>query len=75
LSDFDILLTTEERTDSSNEEIIHVSGVHNSFTMQTNTLQVDDLITNKCMEILEAPRRILNTQCDNISVLPNVKNF
>jgi hypothetical protein len=59
---------------------LHVSRVHNSLkchrnvTKQTNPLQVDNLITNKSVAILEASRRILNTQCVNVYVLANVKN-
>jgi len=43
---------------------------------QANQLfKVDNLITNKSVTILEASRRIVNTQCVKISLLPNVKNF
>jgi hypothetical protein len=41
---------------------------HRVVTKQTNPLQVDNLITNKFVSILEASRRILNTQCVDISV-------
>jgi hypothetical protein len=46
LSNFDVLLTTRERTDSSTVKTIYVSEVHNSLkchmniTKQTNLLQV-----------------------------------
>jgi len=43
--------------------------------MQPNPLQVDNLITHKSVAILEASRRILNTQCVRTYVLANVKNF
>jgi hypothetical protein len=43
--------------------------------LQTNTMQVDNLITNKCAEILQVSRRIMNTQCVQISVLANVEKF
>jgi len=68
LSDFDVLWTTKVRTDNSIVETVHVSRVHNSLkchrnvTKQINPLQVDDLITHKSVAILEASRRILNTQ-------------
>jgi hypothetical protein len=42
--------------------------------MQANTLQVDDLITNKSVTILKASR-ILNTHCVKIPVLANVEIF
>jgi hypothetical protein len=79
LSDFDVLWTTKERKDSM--QTIHVSRVHISLkfhrtiTKQTDTLQVDNLITNKSVAICEASRRILNTQCVKIFVLENVKHF
>jgi hypothetical protein len=68
LSDFDVLWTTKERTDSSIVEIIHVSGVNDSLkshrvTKQTNPWQVDNLITNKSVVVYEASRRILNILC------------
>jgi hypothetical protein len=50
----DISWITKERTDSSNEETIYVSRVHNFFkchsnvSKQTNPLHMDDLITNIC---------------------------
>jgi len=62
-------------------ETIHVWRVHKSLkchrnvTKQTNPLQVDTIITNNCVEILEASRRILNTQCAKIYVPANVENF
>jgi len=40
---------------------------HRNLSKQTNPFKVDDLVTNKSVEILEACRRI--------SVLANVKNF
>jgi hypothetical protein len=43
--------------------------------MQTNHLQVDNLITNKSMAISEASRWILDTQYVKIYVPANVKNF
>jgi len=36
-------------------------------------LQVDNLITNKSVAILEASRRITNTDCVTTYVLANVK--
>jgi hypothetical protein len=81
LSDSDNLWTTQERTDSSTEETIHVSRVHGSLKchrnvyQQINSLQINNLITNKPVALLEASRRILNTQCVKISVLANVKIF
>jgi hypothetical protein len=48
---------------------------HRNVTKQANDLQVDNLITNKSVEISEASRIILNTQCVKISVLINVKIF
>jgi hypothetical protein len=50
-------------------------GPGSGSTKQTNTLQVDNLITNKCVAIFEASKRVLNTQCVKISVLANVKTF
>jgi len=81
LSEFHVLWTTKERTDSSMLEIIHVSRVndyfkcHRNITMQTYPLQMDNLITNRSVAIYKASKRILNTQCVKISLLPNVKNF
>jgi hypothetical protein len=67
--------------DSSTVETIHVSRLHYSLechrydAKQTTPLQVNNLITNKSVGILEASRRILNTQCVKTSVLANTKNF
>jgi hypothetical protein len=36
---------------------------------------MNNLIANKSVAILDAPRRNLNTQCVKISLLPNVKSF
>jgi len=47
---------------------------HRNVTKQTNSLHVDNLITNKPVAILEASRRILNAYF-KISVLANVKNI
>jgi len=44
-------------------------------TKQTKLLQVHNLIKNKSVEILEASRRIVNTQHVKIPVLANVKIF
>jgi hypothetical protein len=43
--------------------------------VENQPLEVDNLIICKSMAILEAPRRIWNTQCVKISVLANVKTF
>jgi len=81
LSDFDILQTIKGRTDSSIEETICMSRVHDSLkchrsvTKQSNLLQVDNFITYKFLAILEASRRILNTHCVKISVLPKAKHL
>jgi hypothetical protein len=69
LSDFDVSWATKEKTDSSIMETIHMSGVPGSLkcykkvTKQTNSLQMENLITNRSVSMLEACRRILNTQC------------
>jgi len=79
LSNFDVFWTTKERTGNSIVESIRVSRVHDSLkchrnvTKQTNPLQLDDLVTNKSAGILEASRRILNTQCVEPAVHANVK--
>jgi len=68
------------KIDSNIMETIHVSRVHDSLKChrniikQINPLKVNNLIINKCVAILEAFRRILNTQCVSIFVLMNVKN-
>jgi hypothetical protein len=41
----------------------------------TNPLQVHNLIPSKYLAVLEASRRILNTQCVKISVPAKVKHF
>jgi len=80
LPDFDVLWNTKERTDSI-VETIYVSRVncylkwHRNINKETNPLQVDNLITDKCALLYEASRRILNTHCLKISVLANVKHF
>jgi hypothetical protein len=71
LSDFDNLWTTKKGTDSSIVETTHVSRVHDSLkchrnvTKQTNTLQMDNLITNKSVAISEASTRNI-IQCVKI---------
>jgi hypothetical protein len=45
---------------------------HRTVIKQMNPLQVNNLITNKSVAILEASRRIMNTQCFKISVLLSV---
>jgi len=81
LSDFAILWAIKERMDSSNEDTIHASRVHDSLkyqrtvTKQINPLQVHNLITNRSVAILETSRRIMNTKCVKTSVLANVKHF
>jgi hypothetical protein len=60
------LWTTEERTDGSIMGIICVSRVYDSLkyrnvAKQTNPFKVDNLITNRYLEILEASRIRLNT--------------
>jgi hypothetical protein len=80
LSDFDVLSTTNKRTDSSTVETIHASGVqdslkcHRNVTKQTNPLQVDNLIIDKSVATLEASRRILNIVCQNFCS-SKCKNF
>jgi hypothetical protein len=67
LSDFDILWTTKEKTDSNILETIHVPKVHDSLNVtgvllsKPTPLKVNNLITHKSVAISEASRRILNT--------------
>jgi len=78
----DVLMFCDyKRNDSSNVKTIHTSRLHDSVkcyrnvTKQTNPLQVENLITNKSVVNLEAPRRIFKTQCVKISILANMTNF
>jgi hypothetical protein len=48
---------------------------HRNVNKQTNCLQVGNLIKNKSVAILEASRRILNTENVKAYVLANVKNY
>jgi hypothetical protein len=75
---FDVLWTTKERKDSSAVETICMLKFHyfhRNVTKQTNPSKVDNSIVNKSVAILEVSRRIMNTQCVRISLLPNVKDL
>jgi hypothetical protein len=56
-------------------QVLGFLELHMNVSKQIYLLQVDTFSTNKSVTILEASRRILNTQCDKISVFANVKNF
>jgi hypothetical protein len=71
LSNFNVLWAIKERTDSSITETIRIRNI----TKQTNPSQEQNVITNKSVAILEASRRILNTQCVKISSFAKGKNF